>query len=114
MTDLGKLMEWFTGSDTGTSSKCIAAVMCGADPEKIENCSHPYDPADLGRCLRLLEIFPEWKARMPEMANVSDSWALAAKHWNELATLFEKEVGIHLEKGHRAGLTYKRMKQIGL
>jgi hypothetical protein len=114
MTDLAKLMGWVAGDDTGISSKCIAAVMCGAQPEQMDRKDAPYDPHDLGRCLRLLELFPEWKARMPEMAKISERWAIAVEHWDELTELFVSEVGSPLERAKWAPLTAKRMKQIGL
>lgn len=47
--------------------------------------SYPSDGDDLGRCLRLLDLMPEWKPRMVEMTAVSPYWAALVKHWDELA-----------------------------
>lgn len=100
---------WIAGHDTGVSSKTIWATMMGVKPRWS---SHPHDAADLGRCLRLLEVIPEWIPRMPEMRAVSREWAAILTHWDELAALMEEEVGIDLTKGDRAPRTYARMKEI--
>lgn len=106
-----RLVEWFCGGDTGMSSMAIAAVMSGADLGKIQRLSPPSDPADLGRCLRLLEIFPEWKSKIHLMAGVSNHWGNASTHWDELEKTMIDEVGIDWSKGQRAPKTYKVMKQ---
>lgn len=113
MTELGKIATWFAGSDTGVSACTIAAFMCGADMESIYT-SHPRDPGDMGRCLRLLETFPEWKARLPEIASLSPQWASLIKHWDQVETTMYAEVGRDWSKGNSAPHTYKLMKRIGL
>lgn len=112
MTDFAKVSEWFIGPNTGMSSKSIAAHMCGADVAKYLDYP-PADPADLGRCLMLLEKFPEWKPRMPEMASVSKSWARVIPHWDEAAKMMADEVGIDWSKGKKAEKTYAFMKAKG-
>lgn len=112
MADIMKVIEWFIGDDTGLSSKSIAAHMCGVDVGKYIDYP-PADPADLGRCLRLLELFPEWKQRMPEMASVSKNWAKVIPHWNAAAAMMEEEVGVYLTKGRSAPKTYDFMKSVG-
>ncbi len=57
--------EWIVSSDTGLSSRHIWAVMMGVP---IERKSHPSDPSDLGRCLRLLAAVPQWRPRIGEMS----------------------------------------------
>lgn len=112
MTDFAKVAEWFVSGDTGISSKSIAAVMCGANVQKIEDYP-PADPSDLGRCLRLLEKFPEWKPRMHEMAAVSKRWAHVLPHWDNAAAIMADEVGIDWSKGRKAPRTYEFMKSVG-
>lgn len=112
MADIAKVMEWFIGDDTGLSSKSIAAHMCGANVGKYLDYP-PADPADLGRCLRLLERFPEWKIRMPEMAVVSKRWASILPHWDTVAAAMADEVGIDWSKGKSAPKTYELMKSVG-
>ncbi len=80
--------RWFTGGDTGTSSKTIWSVMTG---EHVDRRGIPYDPADFGRCHRLLEKFPQWRARLHEMAIVP-GWEPLAEHWDELTALYLEEL----------------------
>lgn len=82
-------LAWIVGSDTGSSSKALWAVMMGQKSQK----DHPIDTADLGRCLRLLELVPEWKARIGEMASVSPYWEALAARWTELTHLMVEECG---------------------
>lgn len=112
-TDVARVLEWFMSCDTGISSKTIAAVMCGADPNEFYWNSPPADPSDLGRCLRLLERFPEWKERIPEMAKASEHWARVVPHWDEVSASMVEEVGIDWVKGKKAPKTYALMKQRG-
>lgn len=80
--------QWMAGSDTGLSSKTLWAHMVGMAYRDIRA---PLDPADLGRCVRLLNIFPEWKPRITEMAAYPE-WAGIVAKWDELAALYEEEL----------------------
>jgi hypothetical protein len=108
-----RLAAWFVSGDTGISSKCIAAVMAGVPGDDIPDQYTPSDPADLGRCLRLLELFPEWNERMPEMAKLNEDWANILPHWNDAAKMMAQEVGIDWSKGRSAPKTYNFMKSKG-
>ena len=48
---------------------------------------YPSDGDDLGRCLRLLDLIPEWKDRLKLMAGLSEYWHALVEHWDELAAL---------------------------
>lgn len=109
MTDLAKVIEWFCSNDTGTSSKAIA---CHMTTGKCESGSYPADPADLGRCLRLLDKFPEWSSRMTEMSAYGPEWKAMATHWPKLAELMAEEVGMAWERGRSAPKTYEFMKNL--
>jgi hypothetical protein len=76
--------QWRAGRDTGASSKTLCAMMLGETPRYRD---HPHDGDDLGRCLRLLELIPEWKPRLPEMAAVSPYWAALVENWADLERL---------------------------
>lgn len=108
-----RLAAWFVSGDTGISSKCIAAVMAGVPGENIPDQYTPSDPSDLGRCLRLLERFPEWKERLSEMGKLNENWAKILPHWNEAAEMMAQEVGIDWSKGRSAPETYNFMKSKG-
>ena len=102
-----RALLWLAGGDSGMSSKAICYHMLGM---KSDGSFLPLDPSDLGRCLRLLELFPEWKPRMGEMARYSAQWAALVERWDELAEMMADEVGIDWSKGKRAPRTYAAMK----
>ncbi len=79
--------EWMRSWDTGQSSKTIWHVMMksGEGPASI-----PYDPADFGRCYRLFEKFPEWRARLDEMRAVR-GWAPFVDAWPRFEALYVEE-----------------------
>jgi hypothetical protein len=84
--------QWWKGVDTGTSSAAIFAVFCDSQWRKLAidyaRDSIPHDAADLGRCLRLLEKFPEWNARLQEVAQAypKTTWPAIIAHWKTLTT----------------------------
>lgn len=96
--------EWATSWDTGTSSMTIWKVMMGKP--LAQGTATPQDPADFGRCYRLLEAFPQWRARMGEMLRVA-GWASLVTAWPTLEALYEKE----LPTGHAPKL-YEEMKRL--
>jgi hypothetical protein len=74
--------KWLFGCDTGMSSKAILGHMiCG-----VSDGSWPSDGGDLGRCLRLLDLFPEWKGRIGEMARYGKVWSLYVEHWDQIVS----------------------------
>ena len=102
-----RALMWLASGDSGMSSKAICYHMLGM---KSDGIFFPLDTSDLGRCLRLLELFPEWKPRMGEMARYSAQWAALVERWDELAEMMADEVGIDWSKGERAPRTYAAMK----
>jgi len=113
-TDLNKVIEWFCSDDTGMSSEAIAAHMWGANSRlKCRDmwCA-PSDPSDLGRCLRLLKLFPEWKPRIHEMKSYGKEWTFFVDHFAELEKSMTDEVGIFWEKGRSAPKTYELMQKL--
>lgn len=88
------VVEWIIGKDTGASSLAIVAWMerpDGATRSTIP-AAHPLDPADLGRCIRLLTIAPEYRARLNEMALVSEQWRALVQRWSDLEALYHEEL----------------------
>lgn len=79
-----KALKWLFGRDTGQSSEAIAAHMLGLKSTG----QHPWDADDLGRCVRLLELFPEWKARIFEMSAYGGAWVGLCKNWEQLTEMF--------------------------
>ncbi len=101
-----RALAWVMSDDTGSSSKAICAYMTGSGSKQW---SYPHDPADLGRCLRLLHQIPEWKPRISEMAEHGPGWAGLIACWDDLAATMEDEVGIDWSKGRSAPDTYRLM-----
>lgn len=94
-----EILQWVVGDDTGISSNTIWAVMTGAvtkedcPPDKNYSCCFgvPHDPADFGRCYRLLLLMPEWRTRLNEMYSIFPEWELMAKYWHAMEKLWQEE-----------------------
>lgn len=98
-------IDWLLSGDTGTSSKTICAVMTGSKMGVSPDL--PYDPSDFGRCYRLLALFPEWRNRLPEVAEQFPIWRPMVEAWSELTALYEEE-----SNGSYAPKLYKRMREL--
>jgi hypothetical protein len=104
-----RAMAWLCG-DTGSSSKAILTHMMG----NVSSGEYPLDAGDLGRCLRLLRIIPEWKPRIGEMATYGGAWIEIAERWAELEQSMLEEVGLDWEKGRRATKTHELLRAMEL
>ena len=51
----------------------------------------PLDPGDFGRCHRLLKDFPEWRARLQEVADRFPSWQPLVDNWPRMEELYERD-----------------------
>ena len=86
----GDPMAWLRNGDTGISSETIWSVMMGRAPGPRFEPYHPLDPSDFGRCYRLLQVMPSWRARLSEGAAAYPSWAGLIEHWDQLTELYER------------------------
>jgi hypothetical protein len=102
-------IEWLLSGDTGVSSKTILAVMTGSELGGAFGPDVPHDPSDFGRCYRLLQNFPEWRARLPEVATAYPIWGPMVDAWDELATIYEEE---KQNKSGKAPKLYERMRKL--
>jgi len=75
--------EWASCGERGISSEAIWAVMMGVPADKID-ASTPADAGDFNRCATLIEIIPEWKTRLPEVAALFPIWTGIVEHWDDL------------------------------
>lgn len=83
---------WLNSGDTGISSKTIWSVMTGRPfPDRHFLPSVPLDPSDFGRCHRLLERFPEWRARLGEVAERYPEWAPLVDAWDRMTALHQRD-----------------------
>ena len=88
------LAAWLRHGERGLSSNCMVDHLLGLPLlEGFWGMPHPHDPADLRRCLLLLEAVPEVRDRFPEMRTASPEWARLVERWGELVALFKTEAG---------------------
>lgn len=74
--------------------------------------SAPSDPADLDRCLRLLDKVPEMRPHLHKMADLSSNWKKLIEKWDEIERSHLDEVGLGWTKGKSAPKTYRLMKVV--
>jgi hypothetical protein len=107
-TDEGNVGSWIHNGDTGISSETIWSVLLRRTiARSYWHPDVPHDPADFGRCYRLLKIMPSWRGRLPEVAAKYPAWKPLVDAWDELTALYEEE----LPRGTAPKL-YKRMRQL--
>lgn len=99
-------LQWILSRDTGLSSETIWGVMMGALPDpNFDRRPHvPRDLADFGRCFRLLQKFPDWRERLPEMATAYAEWGPFVREWGSLEADYAAEPvtrGSHRELNDR-------------
>ena len=107
------ILQWYMHGETGASSKAIAQAALG---EKRTEMKHPNDPADLRRCLLLLERIPEaQEAAFRELATRSAGWSAGWEEliriWPELEATLREEIGTELPARGSAPRTYMMMKE---
>ena len=103
-----KILNWFATGRVGMSSKAMACCLVGAECD----CSHPYDPDDLNRCLLFLSAVPEAREHMDKFAAMSTAWAMLIERWSEIEKCFLDEVGLDWCKATSAKKTYDLMDKI--
>lgn len=106
------VLNWLANGETGISSETLAFwVMFNV---KKAGGSHPRDPADFNRCLKLLDAAPALRQHLHKMSIVSPEWARLVFNWAEIEKVFIDEVGPDWSKGRRipAEKTYNLMKAV--
>lgn len=102
---------WLASGSRGRSSNTMFTVLTGVDALGDSGKSHPHDPDDLDRCLRLLEAVPELRPLLPKMAGVSPEWAALISNWAEIERSHLDEVGLGWTKARSAPRTYDLMRK---
>lgn len=100
---------WLSKGERGNSSETIFTVLTGVDANTGSKNAHPYDPADVRRCLLLLEDVPELKERFDTMRTVSEPWSRLVDSWNEITATLLIEWGDirNPKRGASAPRTYQ-------
>jgi hypothetical protein len=103
-------LEWLANGETGTSSKTMAFWLAFGIRKRDGH--QPYDPADLDRCLRLLQEVPALREKLPSMRHLSPQWAALVARWDEVEACHLAEVGLGWTKARSAPKTYALMRAI--
>ena len=83
-----RAMWWIANGECGMSSKTM--WNCFMDNKDFQ-INHPYDPADFGRCWKLLDAIPEWKSKLYKLKPLSEAWNNLVENWDELTLFYEKK-----------------------
>ena len=102
---------WLAVGERGLSSEAIALTTLGLRPTGLR-ASWPHDPADLRRCLLLLEKVPETREDgLLVLAERCPKWAALVKVWNRLSETLRSETGENLPPRASAPETYALMRE---
>ncbi|MEQ4627688.1 hypothetical protein ABN062_22385, partial [Providencia manganoxydans] len=99
------LTAWLASDDVGASSKYMASVLSG----QFNSPHHyPWDGADLGRCIRLLEAVPELASQLHKMKACSPQWSAVIDNWDKWKVLYDAGEGKKLYLEMKS--TYKSLR----
>lgn len=85
--------EWLRSWDTGTSALTLYGVLSRTPCEGASRPDVPHDPADFGRCHRLLKVAPpSWRADLARVAERHPAWKPLVERWDDLERLYEEEL----------------------
>lgn len=77
---------WLEHGDRGVSSETIfSAFRGGISPL---HAAIPYDPDDFGRCKRLLDLMPEWRADLNRVSALYPWFKPMIDQWDEIERLY--------------------------
>ena len=102
---------WLAIGERGLSSEAIALTTLDLEPSSYR-AWWPLDPADLRRCLLLLEAVPETREKgLLVLAERCPRWAALVKVWDHLSETLRSEIGESLPQRGSAPRTYALMKE---
>ncbi len=99
-----KYVQWLLSDDTGVSSETMLCAHIGVKRRRNDA---PYDPADFGRCYRLLKKFPEIRDSFSKIGRRVKAFKGILKEWDRLVVIYERD----LESGKSAEL-YAEIKRL--
>lgn len=110
------ITEWLANGERGMSSNAMCTIIHGIEcraEHSRDTYDHPFDPADLRRCLLFCEKTNVAVEDVRKMAVTSKAWAALVKHWEPLVAMFMREAdrfcGGWRGKSWRCPETYKFM-----
>lgn len=97
----GRALFWALAGDTGISSEALAAHMSGYPNTRM---MPPSDSSDRGRCIRLLELIPEWIPRLKEMVQYDtkqkqDGFVINSSGISAYENSWSKQIPLILQEG---------------
>ena len=102
---------WLAVGERGLSSEAIALTALGLEPTGFR-ASWPHDPADLRRCLLLLEAVPDARENgLMALAKRCPKWAALVKVWDRLSETLRSEIDESLSPRGSAPRTYALMRE---
>ncbi len=105
------IAEWLAVGERGLSSGAIALTALGVRPTGLR-AMWPNDPADLRRCLLLLEEVPETREKgLLVLAKWCPRWAALVRVWDRLSETLRSETGESLPARGSAPRTYALMRK---
>ena len=107
-----RILNWLFHGRVGMSSKAMAAVFAGMQEKYSPSYTIPFDPSDFNRCLMLLEVVPEGREMMGEVAKINPEWKLIVNRWDEIERCFIDEAGLDWSKSDSAPKTAKLMREV--
>lgn len=100
-----RALFWSLAGETGISSKAIAKHMTGFSAEGAFGFSPPSDGSDRRRCIRLLELIPEWLPRLKEMVKYDapdkrqDGFVISNSGISAYDNSWSKQIPLILQEG---------------
>lgn len=102
------VLKWFLDGKIGSASKAIVRKMMGMEPRynRVKFKQDTYAPIDIdefGKCIKLLDLFPAWRERLPDMVTVSPEWAVLVANWPKLEAEYRAEMDGKAAEGRTTG-----------
>jgi len=109
---VNQTVKWFLKGNTGLSSKAmISNILFERDEDVEKTTDHPHDPADLLRCIELLDMAEPIRRSLATMKKVSATWMNLVQNWEVLESTLKYELRTNGKDG-KAPRTYELMKEI--
>jgi hypothetical protein len=83
--------EWIVlprGTFVGVSSATIWSALTGRPMPFGWHPDIPYDPDDFSRCFKLLNLIPQWRSQLDEVARQYPAWRPFVAAWDDLEGLY--------------------------